>query len=99
MALEDLLRASLPTRIEGVVERMRAIEEALPARDGARVHAALPRGDGGGGRARPSRRVCIGPKRPPRAWSALFEARSREGIAPIQVVLAGMNAHGNRDLR
>jgi hypothetical protein len=44
MTLEDVLRAPLPTRIEGVVERMGAIEEALSAHDGARVHAALPRG-------------------------------------------------------
>ncbi len=40
----------------------------------------------------------LGPKRPPRAWAALFEARSRTGIAPIQFALAGMNAHINRDL-
>ncbi|MGZ8783622.1 MAG: DUF5995 family protein, partial [Gaiellaceae bacterium] len=40
----------------------------------------------------------LGPKRPPRAWAALFEARSRKGIAPIQFALAGMNAHINRDL-
>jgi len=47
---------------------------------------------------RPSR-ACAGPeKRPPRAWTALFEARAREGFAPIQFALAGMNAHINRDL-
>lgn len=40
----------------------------------------------------------LGPKRPPRAWAALFEARSRRGVAPIQFALAGMNAHINRDL-
>ena len=40
----------------------------------------------------------LGPKRPPRAWVPLFEARSRRGIAPIQFALAGMNAHINRDL-
>lgn len=40
----------------------------------------------------------LGPKRPPRAWAALFEARARPGIAPIQFALAGMNAHINRDL-
>ena len=40
----------------------------------------------------------LGPKRPPRAWAALFEARSRPGVAPIQFALAGMNAHINRDL-
>lgn len=40
----------------------------------------------------------LGPKRPPRAWAALFDARSHRGIAPIQFALAGMNAHINRDL-
>jgi hypothetical protein len=40
----------------------------------------------------------LGPKRPPRAWAPLIEARSRRGIAPIQFALAGMNAHINRDL-
>ena len=40
----------------------------------------------------------LGPKRPPRAWAPLFEARARRGIAPIQFALAGMNAHINRDL-
>lgn len=40
----------------------------------------------------------LGPKRPPRAWAPLFEARSRSGVAPIQFALAGMNAHINRDL-
>lgn len=40
----------------------------------------------------------LGPKRPPRAWAVLFEARSRRGIAPVQFALAGMNAHINRDL-
>ena len=40
----------------------------------------------------------LGPKRPPRAWAPLFEARARPGVAPIQFALAGMNAHINRDL-
>ena len=43
--------------------------------------------------------MCWARKRPSRAWAALFEARAREGIAPIQFALAGMNAHINRDLR
>jgi len=34
----------------------------------------------------------------PRAWAALFEARSRPDVAKIQFALAGMNAHINRDL-
>jgi hypothetical protein len=33
-----------------------------------------------------------------RAWVPLFEARKREGIAPIQFALAGCNAHINYDL-
>ena len=40
----------------------------------------------------------VGPKRPPRAWAALFEAHARPGVASIQFALAGMNAHINRDL-
>ena len=35
---------------------------------------------------------------PTRAWTPLFDARSRKGIAPLQFALAGMNAHINRDL-
>jgi hypothetical protein len=38
------------------------------------------------------------PHRAPRAWAALFDARSRRGVAPLQFALAGMNAHINRDL-
>lgn len=34
----------------------------------------------------------------PRAWRALFTARNRTDVAPIQFALAGMNAHINRDL-
>jgi Family of unknown function (DUF5995) len=34
----------------------------------------------------------------PRAWAALFEARSRPHVARIQFALAGMSAHINRDL-
>jgi hypothetical protein len=34
----------------------------------------------------------------PSAWTPLFAARSRHGIAPLQFALAGMNAHINRDL-
>ena len=33
-----------------------------------------------------------------RAWAPLVEARSRKRVAPIQFVLAGMNAHINYDL-
>jgi hypothetical protein len=34
----------------------------------------------------------------PKAWNALFEARQRREIDPIQFAIAGMNAHINRDL-
>jgi hypothetical protein len=34
----------------------------------------------------------------PHAWSPLFQARGRRGIAPLQFAFAGMNAHINRDL-
>ena len=38
------------------------------------------------------------PASAPRAWAPLFSQRSRRGVAPLQFVLAGMNAHINRDL-
>jgi Family of unknown function (DUF5995) len=38
------------------------------------------------------------PARAPSAWTPLFAARSRRGIAPLQFAFAGMNAHINRDL-
>jgi hypothetical protein len=34
----------------------------------------------------------------PKAWKALFEARQRREIDPIQFAIAGMNAHINHDL-
>jgi hypothetical protein len=40
----------------------------------------------------------LGRGRVPRAWRVLFDARSRQDVAPIQFALAGMNAHINRDL-
>ncbi len=38
------------------------------------------------------------PTRSPRSWGALFEARARPGISPLQFAVAGMNAHINYDL-
>jgi hypothetical protein len=123
MTVEDVLRAPLPARIDGVVERLRALEAALPERDGVRAFTSLylavteavdervrpgTFADAGFTRwldvvfanlyLRALRADVLGPKRPPRAWAALFEARSRRGVAPIQFALAGMNAHINRDL-
>ena len=123
MTLEDVLRAPLPTTINGVAELMRAIEKALPEEDGVRAFTRLYRAvtEAVDEHVRPGtfadarftrwldvvfanlyfralRAHVLGPKRPPRAWTALFEARSRERIAPIQFALAGMNAHINRDL-
>jgi hypothetical protein len=43
MRLEDVLRAPLPGRVDGVVERLQAVEEALPARDGVRAFTRLYR--------------------------------------------------------
>lgn len=40
----------------------------------------------------------LGANSVPSAWSALFEARYRDGIDRIQFALAGMNAHINHDL-
>ena len=34
----------------------------------------------------------------PGSWAALFDARQRSGVAPLQFGLAGMNAHINYDL-
>jgi hypothetical protein len=39
-----------------------------------------------------------GPAAAPPAWRPLFEARSDRRVAPIQLALAGMNAHINYDL-
>ena len=123
MTLDDVLRAPLPGRVDDVVERLQAIEEALPERDGVRAFTALYRAvtEAVDERVRPGtfadarfsrwldvvfanlylralRAHVLGPKRPPRAWAPLFEARARRGVAPIQFALAGMNAHINRDL-
>jgi hypothetical protein len=123
MTLEDVLRAPLPGRVADVVERLQAIEETLPEKDGVRAFTALYRAvtEAVDERVRPGtfaepkftrwldvvfanlylralKAHVLGPKRPPRAWAALFEARSRHGIAPIQFALAGMNAHINHDL-
>jgi hypothetical protein len=123
MSLDDLLRAPLPTTVDGVVERMRALEQALPERDGVRAFTRLYRAvtEAVDETVRPGafadprftrwldvvfanlffralRADVLGPKKPPRAWAALFEARTRRGVAPIQFALAGMNAHINRDL-
>jgi uncharacterized protein DUF5995 len=123
MTLEDVLRAPLPDRVPEVAERMRAIEKALPKRDGVRAFTSLYRAvtENVDVRVRPKtfadapfarwldvvfanlyfralRAHVLGPKRPPRAWAPLFEARTRRGVAPIQFALAGMNAHINRDL-
>lgn len=123
MTLEDVLRAPLPGRVADVVERLQAIEEALPEKDGVRAFTALYRAvtEAVDERVRPGtfaeprftrwldvvfanlylralKAHVLGPKRPPSAWAALFEARSRRGVAPIQFALAGMNAHINRDL-
>ena len=43
MTLDDVLRAPLPGRIDDVVERLQAIEEALPEKDGVRAFTALYR--------------------------------------------------------
>ena len=123
MTLEDVLRAPLPGRVDDVVERLRAVEEALPKGDGVRAFTALYRAvtEAVDERVRPAtfadprftrrldvvfanlylralRAHVLGPKRPPRAWAPLFEARSRAGVAAIQFALAGMNAHITRDL-
>ncbi|WP_109510066.1 DUF5995 family protein [Nocardioides speluncae] len=38
------------------------------------------------------------PRRMPKAWAPLFEARDERGVLPIQFALAGMNAHIEHDL-
>ncbi len=38
------------------------------------------------------------PAQTPRAWYPLFSGRSRTDVHPLQMALAGMNAHINRDL-
>jgi hypothetical protein len=43
MTLDDVLRAPLTGRVDDVVERLQAIEEVLPERDGVRAFTALDR--------------------------------------------------------
>ncbi len=123
MTLEQVLRAPAAARIADVVERMQALDAALPRADGIacfnRLYLAVTRAVEE--QARPGAfadprfvrwldvvfanlyfaalsNYLRGRGRVPRAWKALFEARAREGVAPIQFALAGMNAHINRDL-
>jgi len=35
---------------------------------------------------------------PAKAWAPLFEERHKQGVAPLQFAIAGMNAHINHDL-
>jgi hypothetical protein len=37
-------------------------------------------------------------KEPSKAWAPLFEERHKQGVAPLQFAIAGMNAHINHDL-
>ncbi len=37
-------------------------------------------------------------REPSKAWAPLFEERHKEGVAPLQFAIAGMNAHINHDL-
>jgi len=123
MTLEQVLRAPAAARIADVVERMQALDAALPRDDGIacfnRLYLAVT--ETVEAQARPSafadprfvRWLDVvfanlyfaalsnhvrGRGRVPRAWKALFEARTRKGVVPIQFALAGMNAHTNRDL-
>jgi hypothetical protein len=100
--------------IADVTARMRTMYEGLPQQDGVacftRLYLAVTEAvlDAHGTFASPRFLSRLDVRfaelyfqaltHPPRAWAPLLEARSDEGIAPLQFALAGMNAHINRDL-
>jgi Family of unknown function (DUF5995) len=100
--------------IADVVERMRAILDGLPPRDGVacftRLYLAVTEAvnEAKGSFTAPAfltqLDICFARlyfdalDHPPRAWAPLLDARARPGVAPIQFALCGMNAHINRDL-
>jgi len=109
--------------LDEVVERMIALETALPVGDGVgyfnklylevtrAVVERLRRGEFEQPRFLEHLAVLFSnayfraldeserdPAAVSRAWAPLFEARARKRVAPIQFVLAGMNAHINYDL-
>ena len=102
-----------PESIADVIDRMRAIGDGLPSRDGVacftRLYLAVTETVAAAdGFAAPDFLTRLDVRfadlyfqaldDPPRAWEPLIEARARPGVAPIQFALAGMNAHINRDL-
>ena len=100
--------------IADVVERMRAILDGLPPRDGVacftRLYLAVTEAvdEAKESFSAPAfltqLDLCFAGlyfhalDHPPRAWAPLLDARARPGVAPIQFALCGMNAHINRDL-
>jgi len=106
--------AKEPRTIAAVIERMRAILDGLPQRDGVacftRLYLAVSEAvnDAKGSFAAPAFLSELDVRfaglyfhaldEPPRAWAPLLAARARPGIAPIQFALCGINAHINRDL-
>lgn len=109
--------------LDEVVERMVALEAALPPGDGVgyfnklyltvtrAVVERLARGEFERPRFLEHLAVLFSnayfralddferdPAAVSRAWAPLLEARARKSVAPIQFVLAGMNAHINYDL-
>ncbi len=103
-----------PKTIADVSERMRAILEGLPERDGVacftRLYLAVTEAvnHAKASFAAPAFLAQLDVRfaglyfhaldDPPRAWAPLLAERARPGIAPIQFALCGMNAHINRDL-
>ncbi|MDQ3729656.1 MAG: DUF5995 family protein [Actinomycetota bacterium] len=116
-------KENAPATLDEVVERMVALEAALPVGDGVgyfnklylevtrAVVVRLRRGEFEQPRFLEHLAVLFSnayfralddferdPAAVSRAWAPLVEARARKRVAPIQFVLAGMNAHINYDL-
>ncbi|MGV9845650.1 DUF5995 family protein [Streptomyces fungicidicus] len=93
---------------DGVVSRMRALDAALPARDGVavfnRVYLAVA--EAADRRAAITLDVrcaeryltAVDAVRPPACWRPLFQSRHHPGVRPLQFALAGANAHIGHDL-
>src|SRR3954454_5993136 len=110
------------TSIDDVLERMAAIDAALPPEDGVayfnRMYGEVTRLVDSAVDAKSFRAAEFLPRLDvhfanlyfeayaadlagapvPPAWAPLFQARRRPGVLPIQLALAGMNAHIPHDL-
>ncbi|MFJ3984311.1 DUF5995 family protein [Streptomyces fungicidicus] len=93
---------------DGVVSRMRALDAALPARDGVAVFNRVYLAVTAAADRRPAITLdvrcaeryltAVDAVRPPACWRPLFQSRHHPGVRPLQFALAGVNAHIGHDL-